>query len=102
MKKQINELIEKHKDSEYQKYTLKISLSDFKLLQRLMWAEYKIKDTWTNVMWKHNGVDGHPSRIGTVRFDNFELNVTCKDRYTKEPVFKAVKEVDDKFWNSKS
>ena len=103
MKKQIDSLIEKHSDTDYGIYTLECNLNDFKLLQRLMSSEYKIKDfAGNNSMWKHNGTEGNPSRIGTVIFGNIELNVTCFNNYTDEPVFTKVEKVHKKFWNSKA
>lgn len=103
MKKQIDELIKEHTEG-YQKYLLKCSVKDFKLLQRLMRDEYKIKPYPSNSLnseWKHNGTTKKPTRIGTVKFDNFELNVTCETNYTEEPVFRRASEVSERFWNSK-
>jgi hypothetical protein len=101
LKKQIDQLIELHKEG-YTKYTLLCSVSDFKQLQRLMNTEYHIKDyPGNNSMWVHNGTRSEPTRIGTVRFNNFELNVTCPSKYVGEIVIEKVDVVDDKFKNSR-
>ena len=103
MKKQIDQLINKHTEG-YQKYILKLSVSDFKALQRLMASEYQMKDySGLNGMWKHD-VTGQIT-YGTVRFDNFELNVIKDESQMggKEPSLHEAKDnvVSDIFWNSK-
>jgi hypothetical protein len=97
MKRQIDDLIKQH-TSGYQKYILKCSISDFKLLQRLMGSEYSINDyNGLNGMWKHDGL----LTFGTVKFDNFELNVIKDSKYMDEFSLVAVDIVDEMFWNSK-
>ena len=101
MEKRIDSLIDLHKEG-YTKYVLLCSISDFKLLQRLMNTEYHIKDyPGNNSMWVHNGTRSEPTRIGTVRFTHFELNVTCPSLYEGEVVIEQVDEVSKKFRNSK-
>lgn len=102
MEKQIDQLIEKHKDGDYAKYTLLCSVSDFKKLQRLMSQKYKIKDyPGNNSMWTHNGTVENPTRIGTVRFNNFEINVTCKTKYEEDFVLHESSNISTKFKNSR-
>jgi hypothetical protein len=48
-------------------------------------------------MWKHDGL----LTFGTVKFDNFELNVIKDSKYTDEFSLVAVDVVDEMFWNSK-
>ena len=83
MEKQIDQLIQQHKDLvEYGKYTLECSVSDFKRLQKLMSEKYKIKDDWgKKAQWRHNGTIKNPTRTGIVKFNNFEIKVICKTYY---------------------
>lgn len=107
MKKQINNLIKKHIDSEdYSKYIVICSVKDFKELQSLMYNKYDIKEFNGKLqsMWKHVGTKGRPCTIGTVifKYANFELNIIRRDKYKGEPMFRLVNEVNKKtFWNSK-
>ena len=99
MEKQIDKLIEKHRDG-YTKYTLDCSISDFKQLQRLMSTKYGIKEYPSpNCMWKHDTIN--KETYGTVRFQHFELNVTRCATNHNDPVFCEVDTVNKKFWNSK-
>lgn len=105
MKKQIDKLISEHTEG-YQKYGLKLSIGDFKLLQKLMANEYQIKEYTAkyNSIWSHKHISEDVyATVGTILFTNFELNVYRAIDYDGEAEFKAVDEVDKKiFKNSKS
>lgn len=104
IKTQINQLIEENTEG-HNKYLVMSSVSDFKKLQRLMRDEYKIKPytkASLNSMWRHMGTQENPTRVGTVGFDNFELNVIVPTHYKDDFVIKQVEDVDKAmFKNSK-
>lgn len=101
MEKQIDEIIKKAETSEYSKYLMTCSISDFKQLQKLMRDKYKIKDYHGgNSMWVHD-TDAQMT-YGTVRFNNFEINVMRLADYFGEFKLKQVDEVDKIFKNSRN
>lgn len=103
MKRKINELIKKHKNSTYTKYLLKCSVPDFKKFQRMIRDDYDVRDDWNDKgLWRHIGTIDKPVRVGTVKFEDFELNVMCPTYYEGEVEINEVKEIDrDLFKNSK-
>lgn len=82
MEKQIDKLIELHKDNKgCIKYIMPCGVEEFKDLQKLMANKYKIEDYKKDTvsMWRHivNTDNITSVREGTVKFKGFEINVYC-------------------------